>query len=247
MKAHNSVSGNKASWVFIEEILSMTEFCIEDIYSDMSEAMEKIAADDNGAVLVNPGREADFPESLTSYLQAFPKGSCHSVFLWDNDNRHVLRLKLKGDHPSDNTDSTLDKKEINRDNEIPALPNAPIASEDGENTDTRLKPAVGATCTFFKSGTDFIKINFQDILFFQSEHVYVNILLLGRKVPLRTKLDHVESFISDHGFCRIHQRYIVNISNIDRVTSESVYIGNYELPLSKKFKKALLEKVGVFM
>lgn len=77
MKAHNSVSGNKASWVFIEEILSMTEFCIEDIYSDMSEAMEKIAADDNGAVLVNPGREADFPESLTSYLQAIPKGSCH--------------------------------------------------------------------------------------------------------------------------------------------------------------------------
>ncbi|QLH29953.1 MAG: LytTR family transcriptional regulator [Candidatus Parvibacillus calidus] len=75
----------------------------------------------------------------------------------------------------------------------------------------------------------------------------MNILLLGRKVPLRTKLDHVESFISDHGFCRIHQRYIVNISNIDRVTSESVYIDKYELPLSKKFKKALLEKVGVFM
>lgn len=99
---------------------------------------------------------------------------------------------------------------------------------------------------FFKSGTEIIKISYDEIKHIYSEHVYVFIVTDDKKVPLRAKLESLESYLPDQPFQRIHQRFIVNIEHITKLNTDVVFIDDTELPLSKKYKKQLLSKMNVF-
>ena len=100
--------------------------------------------------------------------------------------------------------------------------------------------------TFVKSGTNIFKIQFGELLYIQSEHVYIILNSGNKKVPIRAKLDDIENHLPKRKFQRIHQRYIVNIDHITKVNSEVVYIQDIELPLSSKYKRILLDKMDIF-
>lgn len=99
---------------------------------------------------------------------------------------------------------------------------------------------------FFKTGIQILKVQFNSIKYINSDHVYSMLNTDKGVVPLRTKLDLVGSYIPDNEFVRIHQRFIVNINHIDKIDNDSVFIGNIELPLGKKYKKSLLGKINLF-
>lgn len=73
-------------------------------------------------------------------------------------------------------------------------------------------------------------------MYVHSDHVYVFLITKTKKIPLRNKLEDVEHYLPAQNFQRIHQRYVVNIDHLTKVTSEAVFIENIELPLSKKYK-----------
>lgn len=223
MKAHFVLSGSIAA---IEDIIASTGYYVEGDYTGIAEAMEEIAADDNGSILFDLGNQIDFAESLLRFLESVTVDKPHTVYILVKENNHTIRLCYKDDNN--------DRGERDADTLV-------------ENREIIHKPAPDKECAFFKTGTDIVKLNFNDILYFQSEHVYVYIHLAGKKIPLRAKLDQIERYMEGRGFFRIHQRYIVNIKHIDRLTAESVFIGGHEFPLSKRFKKQLLEGIGVFM
>ncbi len=100
--------------------------------------------------------------------------------------------------------------------------------------------------TFVKSGTDIYKIKYDELLFIQSEHVYIILSIDNKKIPIRAKLDDFENHLPYAKFQRIHQRYIVNLDHITKVNSEVVYIQDIELPLSSKYKRILLDKMDIF-
>ncbi len=99
---------------------------------------------------------------------------------------------------------------------------------------------------FFKSGVEIVKIYFEEIMYVHSDHVYVFLITKTKKIPLRNKLEDVEHYLPAQNFQRIHQRYVVNIDHLTKVTSEAVFIENIELPLSKKYKKTLLQHMNIF-
>lgn len=99
---------------------------------------------------------------------------------------------------------------------------------------------------FFKSGTEIIKVSYDEIKHIYSEHVYVFIVTDDKKIPLRTKLESLEGYLPQPPFQRIHQRFIVNIEHITKLNTDVVFLDDTELPLSKKYKKQLLSKMNVF-
>ena len=96
---------------------------------------------------------------------------------------------------------------------------------------------------FIKDGAQFHKVNFDDILFVESDHVYVNVHTARRKYLVRTSLQQYMEELDDNIFVRIHRGYIVNKHKIDSVNSTHLTVANKELPISKKYREELLKQL----
>ncbi len=98
---------------------------------------------------------------------------------------------------------------------------------------------------FIKEGNYFHKILFKDILYLESEHVYVNVHTASRKILVRAALQHYISNFSDKIFFRVHRSYAINLQHIDTINTEYVIVGGNKIPLSKHSKAELLEKLNI--
>lgn len=74
------------------------------------------------------------------------------------------------------------------------------------------------------------------ISYFSSEKRKVTCVAQTRSYIFYAKLDDVADDIG-HGFVRIHQRYIVNASAVERITGNEVQIMNRKLPISRAYQK----------
>ena len=99
--------------------------------------------------------------------------------------------------------------------------------------------------TFFKSGIEYLKVIHDDIMYLQSDHVYVHMQTVNCKIILRASLPDVQNKLPDN-FIRVHQRYLVNKNHISKINSESVFVGGEEFPLTQKYKKDLMGQLDVF-
>ena len=94
---------------------------------------------------------------------------------------------------------------------------------------------------FIKDGTQFHKVAFEDILYLESDHVYVNVYTSRRKYLVRTSLQQYAEDLNNDIFIRIHRGYIVNRNKIDSLTPTHLTINNKLLPVSKKYRDTLRE------
>ncbi|MBS1585797.1 MAG: response regulator [Bacteroidetes bacterium] len=96
---------------------------------------------------------------------------------------------------------------------------------------------------FIKEGTHFHKLHFDEILYLESDHVYVNIFTEQKKYLVRTSLQQYMEELDENTFIRIHRGYIVNKHKIDSVAPAQLNIGNKVLPISKKYRDQLLQQL----
>ncbi|MBS1687958.1 MAG: LytTR family transcriptional regulator DNA-binding domain-containing protein [Bacteroidetes bacterium] len=94
---------------------------------------------------------------------------------------------------------------------------------------------------FIKEGALFHKVNFDEILYIESDHVYVSIYTVQRRYLVRTSLQQYHEELDKTVFVRIHRSYIVNKHKIDSVAPAHLIMGNKILPISRKYRDALLE------
>lgn len=91
---------------------------------------------------------------------------------------------------------------------------------------------------FLKIADSIEKVEYQDILFIKSEHVYLEINLKHkRKLVIREKLN---SFYDEHlkskRFLRVHQRFALNIEAIEKVEKNNIYVIDGSIvPISKSY------------
>lgn len=78
-----------------------------------------------------------------------------------------------------------------------------------------------------------------EILYFYSERRLVYLVTANAQYPFYDKLDRVTAEAGDD-FLRIHQRYLVRLSAIDRVAENTVFIGSARLPVSRANWAAVL-------
>lgn len=105
------------------------------------------------------------------------------------------------------------------------------------------QPKPGKDFLFIKDGTELHRINFSDILYLESDHVYVSVHTANRRYLIRTSLQNYVEELNPDIFLRIHRSYVVNLSKIDSVLGNQIKIGDKLLPVSKSYKDELLSRL----
>ena len=93
---------------------------------------------------------------------------------------------------------------------------------------------------FIKEGIQFHKVNFDEILYLESDHVYVHVHTINRKYLVRTSLQQYLGELDPNIFIRLHRGFVVNKQKIDSVAPAQLVIGIKVIPVSKKYREALL-------
>jgi len=98
---------------------------------------------------------------------------------------------------------------------------------------------------FIKDKGMYKKIYLKDILYFKSAHVYIEIYLKGQeRVVTRTSLKDFSQILNPN-FLRTHRSYVVNTLHLDQVHSTFLTIGKEHIPIGKKYKEAIIDKVRI--
>ena len=92
---------------------------------------------------------------------------------------------------------------------------------------------------FIKSGRDLHRILLSDILFFEGEKEYARVVTVNDKLLIYRRLKDIEEQLSP-AFARVHNSYIVNVSRVDSIRDNHIFIGDRQIPISDKFRDAFM-------
>jgi len=93
---------------------------------------------------------------------------------------------------------------------------------------------------FVKSGKQVIKINYDSILYFEANKEYVNIVAKEGHSLIFKRMKQLETQLPSN-FIRIHNSYIVNINQIQKIVDNHVLIDKAKLPASAGYREQLLK------
>jgi two-component system, LytTR family, response regulator LytT len=92
-----------------------------------------------------------------------------------------------------------------------------------------------------KQNKNFVKVLFNEILYINSQHIYVEIVTASEKRYLvRTTLNEYMKLLPPY-FLKVHRSYVINVHYIDEIITQSVILKGVTIPVSKEFRKDLAE------
>jgi len=95
-----------------------------------------------------------------------------------------------------------------------------------------------------KHNKTFIKVLFNEILYINSQHVYIEIVTISEKKYLvRTTLNEYMKLLPPF-FLKVHRSYVINVHFIDEIITQSVILKGVTIPVSKEFRKDLAEVIN---
>ena len=90
-----------------------------------------------------------------------------------------------------------------------------------------------------RSGETLYRVPKRSILYFRSDRRQVTCVSTMRDYVFYGKLDEVERDAGE-GFVRVHQRYLVRTSAVDRLEGSQLFVGEEALPVSRAHRSAAL-------
>ncbi|WP_456378717.1 LytR/AlgR family response regulator transcription factor [Lutibacter sp.] len=98
---------------------------------------------------------------------------------------------------------------------------------------------------FVKSDYENIKLNFEDIKYFEGLKDYIKIFSTSHK-PILTlsNFKKIEEKLPDTAFVRVHRSYIVSLKYIHSVQRNRILIDGVRIPIGQNFKENFLKKIG---
>lgn len=112
-------------------------------------------------------------------------------------------------------------------------------------TENALNDLQKETQDFFllPNGSGSIRLRLQNVLYFYSDKRQI-IAVTTEDIPQKTltfygKLDDLQKQLPEY-FCRIHQRYLINLRQIQKTDEANVWIEGEKLPLSRAHKQSFL-------
>lgn len=87
-------------------------------------------------------------------------------------------------------------------------------------------------------GHSIIKLEKSEILYLESEHIYVQVATTDRKILVRRPLKELVQQLGEQ-FRQVHKSYAVNVSKISRIESAALWIGMNKIPIGRVFRDAL--------
>lgn len=99
---------------------------------------------------------------------------------------------------------------------------------------------------FVRSDRRMVKINFDSVIYIESYSDYIKIHLENETIVTRETISAIQAKLPQKSFIRIHRSYIISLKNIMSFTNDSIVIFNKELPISRSYKKEVLELLESF-
>jgi DNA-binding LytR/AlgR family response regulator len=88
---------------------------------------------------------------------------------------------------------------------------------------------------FVKSGKTLSKIRLEDILYFEGEKEYVRLVTITGHLLIYRRLKDIEEQLP-LPFVRVHNSYIVNTKQLEKIQDNHIFIAGKQIPVSEKFK-----------
>lgn len=95
-------------------------------------------------------------------------------------------------------------------------------------------------CLFIKSGQAYKKVKNEQILYLESDNIYVNVYATSGRYLLRNSIQAVLDRLASPNFIRVHKSYAVNADHIDSVTNDSIFMGNGEIPIGRAYRENVM-------
>lgn len=96
---------------------------------------------------------------------------------------------------------------------------------------------------FVRSDRKMVKVNFDAIIYIESLSDYIKIYTNEKTIITRETISNVETKLPSKYFLRVHRSYIVAISAIDSFTNEYIEIGKNAIPISRSYRKFVLDRL----
>jgi DNA-binding LytR/AlgR family response regulator len=96
-------------------------------------------------------------------------------------------------------------------------------------------PANDKEYFFVKSGKVLRKILLEDIQYFEGEKEYARLVTTHEQLLIYRRLKDIEEQLAPP-FVRVHNSYIVNTKQLNKIQDNHIFIANKQIPISEKFK-----------
>jgi len=84
------------------------------------------------------------------------------------------------------------------------------------------------------------RIYLKDILYIKSDHVYVDVICRYSRFLCRYTLGEILDKVDQTLFVQCHRSYIINTQWIQKYSSSRVWINDFEIPISAKYRSNIL-------
>ncbi len=98
---------------------------------------------------------------------------------------------------------------------------------------------------FVKEKDSLLAIRHEEIDFVQSDDNYCHLHVASKKFIVHQTLKTMLEILKPSGFVQVHRSYLINFKKIDQLKDDSVFIGTSEVPMSRSFRKEILQVIQV--
>lgn len=98
---------------------------------------------------------------------------------------------------------------------------------------------------FIKSEDKLIKLKKDDILFLESMRDYVKFVTPARNYITYSTLKNMEEKLIGPNFLKVHRSYIVNITKIDDIRGNTIYLLGNQIPIGKGHRDEVAARLNI--
>ena len=110
---------------------------------------------------------------------------------------------------------------------------------------TTVTSPTDAEFLFIKADDKLTKVRKDDILFLESMRDYVKFVTPSKNYVTYSTLKNMEEKLNGQTFLKVHRSYIVNLSKIDDIRGNTIYILGNQIPIGKGHKEDLEARLNI--
>lgn len=96
---------------------------------------------------------------------------------------------------------------------------------------------------YIRQGDSFQRINCNDILFIEAMQNYLKLYFKEKFFIIHQTMVSLEDVLPKDKFYRVHNSFLVNVSQIELISGGRIFINSHEIPISKHRKEQFLNSV----
>src|SRR5690606_11139113 len=100
-----------------------------------------------------------------------------------------------------------------------------------------------AAYIYLRSDRKLVKVILDEILYIESKRDHIQVVTANETYMARQTISSLESMLPSQGFVRIHRSFIVSVGKIKSFSSETVQVGDHELPVGRLYREQFLSVV----